>query len=219
MISRLKNLAATIDALGLRERLFFLLSAVGALFLAMDMLVYQPALDRQQHTNDVIETVRHQIAQLEQESKKYRQDDVGDPLAWRMTRIAELEAQGAALDTTIKDQLGLVIDPYQAAQMLRDILAQDSDLTLLELNTELVAQDSASADGSAVDKDGAGRLEQYQLTLRLEGTYLATLRFLQNLEQLPWALVSDEFDLAVEKHPRAQVTLKLYTLGNYGGAA
>ena len=213
--------AETIDALGLRERLFLLLSLVAVLFLIMDSLVYQPALAQQARSRDAIDDLHLQLAVLEQESRLIASDGPPDPLGWRKRRLSELESRLAELDTQVRDQLGMLVDPRLAAGMLRDIIAQEGDLQLLGLDTSLAGLDPALH--QTLSNGAAGylpaNLGRYQLTLRLEGSYLATLRFLERLEALPWALFSEQLDLEVEDHPRARVTLRLHTLGAYGGGA
>ena len=108
--------------------------------------------------------------------------------------------------------------------MLRDILSKDQELKLLQLTTGVLdldqngmAQNSRQPALSATEGILPANLGRYRLTLRMEGSYLAALRFLQQLEALPWALFSDQLDIAVQEHPKAQITLQLYTLGAYGG--
>lgn len=220
MKARLNRWAETIDALGLRERVFLLLSLVAVLFLLMDSLVYQPALAEQRRTTDAIDGLQVRLLALELESKDIAESGSTDPLGWRTRRVNELEAIQAGLDSRIRDQLGLLVDPRLAAPLLRDIIDQEQELTLLELHTGVTSLDPSLSQSLA---NGGGTLPthlgRYQLTLQMEGSYLATLRFLERLETLPWALFSEELDLEVERHPRARVTLRLYTLGSLGGGA
>jgi MSHA biogenesis protein MshJ len=218
--ARLNRWAATIDALGLRERVFLLLSLVAVLFLVMDALLYQPALADQRRARDAIDNLQLRLVVLEQQSRDLARDGEADPMGWRKRRVAELETELASLDGRIREHLGTLVDPRLAAPMLRDIIDQEQDLTLIGLET------TAASLGPSLDPALAGgggylpaSLGRYQLTLQLEGSYLATLRFLERLEALPWALFSEQLDLEVEEHPRARITLRLYTLGTLGGDA
>lgn len=213
MKARLQRWASTIDALGLRERIFLLLSLVAVLFLLMDTLVYQPALDEQRRSRDAIDNLQARLTLLELESQGIAREQAADPLAWRNRRVAELEASLGERDDQLRARLGTLVEPRQAAPLLRDILAREPGLTLLGLETEVVSLDQALLASLPTN------LGRYQLTLRLEGSYLATLRFLEHLDTLPWALFSEQLELEVEDHPRARITLRLYTLGAYGGEA
>lgn len=215
MKERLRHWAATVDGLGLRERIFLLISVVAVLFLFMDSLVYQPAVTRQRRMNDGIDNLQRQLTVLETASRELAQVAPLEPFGWRERRLEELETRRDELDARIRDQLGLVVDPRQAARMLRDILERDRDLTLLELTT---GTDRIDLDQALPGADAAlpANLGRYPLTLRLEGSYLAALHFLEQLEQLPWALFYDSIDIRVQQHPRALIELQLYTLGASG---
>ncbi|HEY9149673.1 MAG TPA: hypothetical protein VIQ75_02635 [Gammaproteobacteria bacterium] len=215
----MQHWATTIDALGLRERIFLLLSLVAVLFLIMDTLVYQPALDEQRRSRDAIDNLQARLSLLELESRDIAREQAADPLAWRKRRVAELEASLGDRDDQLRARLGTLVEPRQAAPLLRDILAREPGLTLLGLETEVVSLDQALFTSLSDNNTLPTNLGRYQLTLRLEGSYLATLRFLERLDTLPWALFSDQLELEVEEHPRARVTLRLYTLGAYGGEA
>lgn len=217
----LQRWAATIDALGLRERIFLLLSLVAVLFLIMDTLVYQPALDEQRRSRDAIDNLQARLTLLEVESQDIAREQATDPLAWRKRRVAELAASLGERDDQLSARLGTLVDPRQAAPLLRDVLAREPGLTLLGLETEVISLDQALFTGLSDNNTSTlpTNLGRYQLTLRLEGSYLATLRFLERLDTLPWALFSEQLELEVEEHPRARVTLRLYTLGAYGGGA
>jgi MSHA biogenesis protein MshJ len=217
--ARLQHWATTIDALGLRERIFLLLSLVAVLFLLMDTLVYQPALDEQRRSRDVVDNLQARLTLLELESHDIAREQAADPLAWRKRRMAELEASLDDRDEQLRARLGTLVEPRQAAPLLRDILAREPGLTLLGLETEVVSLDQALFTSLSDNNTLPTNLARYQLTLRLEGSYLATLRFLERLDTLPWALFSEQLELEVEEHPRARITLRLYTLGAYGGEA
>jgi MSHA biogenesis protein MshJ len=221
MKARLSRWAETIDSLGLRERVFLLLSLVAVLFLLVDSLVYQPALAEQRRTLDVIDNLQTRLAVLEHESRLVAEDGATDPLGWRKRRVTELETSLASLDDRIRDQLGILVDPRLAAPLLRDIIDQEQDLTLIELHTGLANLDPSLQRSLATDSASylPANLGRYELTLHLEGSYMATLRFLERLEALPWALFSEQLDLDVEQHPKARITLRLYTLGAYGSGA
>ena len=219
MKERLQRWQASIDALGLRERLFLLGSLVAVLFFLVDTLVYQPALEEQRRGRDAIDHLQTQLTVLEIESQRIASEHAADPLAWRKRRVAELEAGLGELDGQLRARLGTLVEPRQAAPLLRDILAREPGLTLLGLETEVTHLDPALYSQQAGNDYLPANLGRYQLTLRLEGSYLATLRFLERLDSLPWALFSEQLELEVEEHPRARVTLRLHTLGAYGGGA
>ena len=61
-------------------------------------------------------------------------------------------------------------------------------------------------------------INRYQMQLQLEGSYLATLRYLRALEGLPWKFFWEGVEYEVTEHPTARITIDLYTLGLPGDA-
>ncbi|MDH3872354.1 MAG: hypothetical protein OEU44_09075, partial [Gammaproteobacteria bacterium] len=122
-----------------------------------------------------------------------------------------LQAEIAELEERLQGQLGVLLQPEQATRVLEQVLGPDQELKLTrvdavgrQLNT------TAQNDNGDTSEAGIGR---YELRLQLEGSYLATLRYLRALEALPWKFFWEELNFEVVEHPVAQVTLDIYTLG------
>ena len=216
MKERMLHWQEVIDAFGLRERIFMLLGSIAILFFLMDTLVYQPAMDKQKRTTNAIENLQLQMSVLEMEAQSLNQENAGaEPYADRQRHLRELHERRMAVDNTLQQQLGLVVEPAQAAQLLRDIINREQDLKLLQLSTEVARLDASddSVQGNTLPQN----LGRYQLTLQLEGNFISAQRFLEKIENLSWALFTEQLDITVTKHPNAIITLKIYTLGSYGG--
>lgn len=56
----------------------------------------------------------------------------------------------------------------------------------------------------------------HNITLEFQGTYFATLHYLQRLEKLPWHLFWDELNYEVIKYPQAKIVLTVHTLNTQG---
>ncbi len=206
MKERMLHWQEVIDAFGLRERIFMLLGSIAILFFLMDTLVYQPAMDKQKRTTNAIENLQLQMSVLEMEAQSLNQENAGaEPYADRQRHLRELHERRKAVDNTLQQQLGLVVEPAQAAQLLK----------LLQLSTEVARLDASddSVQGNTLPQN----LGRYQLTLQLEGNFISAQRFLEKIENLSWALFTEQLDITVTKHPNAIITLKIYTLGSYGG--
>jgi MSHA biogenesis protein MshJ len=104
-----------------------------------------------------------------------------------------------------------MLAPDRAAGILEQVLDQEAGLTLQSVTARsepLTAADTGSREGAP--PAGIGR---YALELQLEGSYLATLRYLRALEALPWKFFWQGVAFEVIEYPRARITLDLYTLG------
>lgn len=204
-LARFANLALRIDALNLRERGILLALSLVVLYAIADRLLLAPTLQRIEQRRTEITEIQSQLNTL-QERAALMQQNGQDPLAQRRARITELETQLAAQDAQFEAQLGRLVRPEQAAPLLRDVLEASPGLRLLGLK-------SAAGEPLLPGSAQAGRIVRYDLDVRMEGSYLAALDYLQRLEQLPWRLFWNGLDLRVEEYPRNTTQLTVYTLG------
>ncbi len=98
-----------------------------------------------------------------------------------------------------RSRIGGLLAPAHAVKVLEQVLEQEQGLNLLEV-------DAGSQPLTGVELPGeenlpAAGIGRYQLQLQLEGSYLATLRYLQALENLPWKFFWESVDYQVTSHP------------------
>ena len=201
-----------IDALELRERVLLLAATVAVLFLSVDSLGLQPTLKAQQVTEERISELEMKLGALRQQAMllSYKTDE--DTLAARYQSRDTLAAELAALDARLGDQLGALVEPAQAAELLEQMLTRHRGLRITSLRAS--AEPLEAVAGNA---DQAGKLGRYQLDLVLEGGYLDLMRYLEALESMPWKFFWQMVDFRVDDYPRAVSRLQLYTLGAQDG--
>ena len=201
-----------IDALELRERVLLLAATVAILFLSVDSVGLQPTLKAQQVTEERISELEMKLGALRQQAMllSYKTDE--DTLAARYQSRDTLAAELAALDERLGDQLGALVEPAQAAELLEQVLTRHRGLRITSLRAS--AEPLEEVTGNA---DRAGKLGRYQLDLILEGGYLDLMRYLEALESMPWKFFWQMVDFRVDDYPRAVSRLQLYTLGAQDG--
>jgi MSHA biogenesis protein MshJ len=201
-----------IDALELRERVLLLAATVAILFLSVDSAGFQPTLKAQQVTEERISGLEMKLGALRQQAMllSYKTDE--DALAARHSSRDTLAAELAALDARIVDQLGALVEPAQAAELLEQMLTRHRGLKITSLRAS--AEPLNELAGNAGQ---AGKLGRYQLDLVLEGGYLDLMRYLEALESMPWKFFWQTVDFRVGEYPRAVSRLRLYTLGAQDG--
>jgi MSHA biogenesis protein MshJ len=201
-----------IDALELRERVLLLAAIVAVLFLSVDSAGFQPTLKAQQVTEERVSELEMKLGALRQQAMllSYKTDE--DTLAARYRRRDTLAAELAALDARLVDQLGALVEPAQAAELLEQVLTRHRGLRITSLRASAEPLDEVA--GNA---DQAGKLGRYQLDLVLEGGYLDLMRYLETLESMPWKFFWQTVDFQVNEYPHAVSRLQLYTLGAQDG--
>jgi MSHA biogenesis protein MshJ len=202
-----------VDALELRERLLLLIAAVVVLFLAVDALALQPTLKKHRITEQRIADLQNQLIALTSEAEILSDQSGNQRLAARRELRDRLTGELAALDSTIVEQLGALVEPTQAAKLLEHVLDRHPRLKLRAMRAS-----TETLDGLEIEASGtAGLLGRYQLELEVEGSYLDTMKYLQALEGMPWKFFWQEVDFQVDSHPKAMTRLRLYTLGARNG--
>lgn len=201
-----------IDALELRERVLLLAATVAILFLSLDSAGFQPTLKAQQVTEQRISELEMKLGALRQQAMllSYKTDE--DVLAARYSNRDTLAKELAALDARIVDQLGALVEPAQAAELLEQVLTRHRGLKITSLRAS-----AEPLDQLAGNAEQAGKLGRYQLDLVLEGGYLDLMRYLEALESMPWKFFWQTVDFRVNEYPRAVSRLQLYTLGAQDG--
>lgn len=205
---QVQQLADRIDSLALRERILLLAAVVAVLFFGIDMLALQPVLKKQQVVREQISEHESRLNALRQQARllQYRSDV--DPLQARYEQRDRLRQKLAALDSRIVSQLGALVEPAQAAEVLEQVLAKHRGLKLIALDASTRTLDDLDTENSE-----AASIGRYQIDLVLDGGYLDVLAYLKSLESLPWKFFWQKVDFQSTEYPHATTHLQLYTLG------
>ncbi len=211
--ARLQPWLDRVDNLELRERVLLMAAGIAAMFLLVDTLWLQPALKVQQRTEQRIADLEIKLNSLQQNARLLTYKTDADPLESRRETRDQLRDELAELDAGILGQLGALVEPAHAAQVLEQLLSQHSGLSLVNLSAsteplaDLVTGTSATARG----------LARYQVDMVVKGGYLDVLKYLNNLENLPWKFFWQRVNFQSAEYPDAETRLQLYTLGAGGG--
>jgi MSHA biogenesis protein MshJ len=203
----LQQLEARIDSMQLRERALLLLAGIVVIFFLVDTFGLQPVYKQQKQSKQTISALETELDLLRLRSDMLYGDPETDPLLHRDQLLKKL----AVMKARLNDQLGVLLTPDQAVEVLKQVLDQEKGLKLREVDaatrpltgTEFMPDTAAQVAGIA----------RYDLQLQLEGSYLATLRYLHTLDELPWRFFWEDVDFKVIEYPNAHVTLNIYTLG------
>ncbi len=198
-----------VDALELRERVLLMAAGIAVMFLLIDTLWLQPTLKAQKLTEQRITDLEIKLNSLQQGARLLTYKTESDPLQSRRETRDQLRSELAELDARIVGQLGALVEPAQAAQVLERLVSSHSGLSLINLSAsteplgELVTGTPANTAG----------LARYQVDMALKGGYLDVLKYLHSLETLPWKFFWRQVNFQSTAYPEAETRLQLYTLG------
>ncbi len=205
LLTKLKPLMATVDKMSLRERLLVFVTGLMLLGSAWYLGLMQP-LDQQATRN------RSEIASLRERIEMYNQNLEVEVLQISSTDTAKREKlariQGR-LDEISEGMGGFVaelIDPAQMSRVLQSLLKKQSKLRLIRIRNLSPEALSASTDALTTT------FYRHGLEIEFEGSYLACLEYLEDIENLPWRFYWQLLDIEVLEYPRNRIRLEVSTL-------
>lgn len=226
MLNSLKTRFADIQkrfaALQKRERLLILLGIWAAIVMLSDYFVIQPSLiklDGLKQQYAVVNESQMAVHREMQEKEILVDADINLPVR---NRINSLRASKLNLETLLHDKVADMIDPVTMREILHLIFTQQQGLKLVEVKNqhaseitveEKIAEGEEGSKTEMVKKQGLG-LFIHPVTLQFEGEYKDVLKFVNNLESLPWKFYWHEMQYEVVRYPKASITLNISTLSD-----
>lgn len=205
MPKQLHEILARLDALSVRERVLVFLTALLALGGFWYVLLIQPLAQQADRIGERIEAVGKRV------------ESTGKTLETQMMQVAasgrEMTArldgvrrQIRALDARLETHTAQLIAPAEMARVLEGVLEKQRKLRLIRMHN-LGAEPLASADDPETVL-----LYKHSLEMELEGTYLACLKYLNDLEALPWRFYWQVLELESEDYPTNRIRIRVGTL-------
>lgn len=202
-----RKLAERIDAWQLRERVMLLIAAVALVYLLVDSLGFQPVIEEHRSLLEEVEEKELRLDVLRARSSYA----LGEPADDQPPSLEEMRDELGMFGERLQSRLDGMLSPDKAASVLERVMTEEDGLVLNALSTRRVPLTSAR-DGEG-ERATLGDVDRYEFELRLEGGYLATLRYLRTLEDLPWKVFWKSVTFATIGYPRGRVDLDIYTLG------
>ena len=205
LLTMFKPLLATVDNLNLRERLLVFVSGLMLLGSAWYLGLMQP-LDQQAERN------RSEIASLQDRIELYNQNVEVQALQISSTgtgdreKLARIQGRLDEINERLGGYVAELIDPAQMSRVLQGLLKKQSKLRLIRVRNLSPEALSASTDALTTT------FYRHGLEIEFEGSYLACLEYLQEIEELPWRFYWQLLDIEVLEYPRNRIRLEVSTL-------
>jgi MSHA biogenesis protein MshJ len=215
---RIAKIAASIDRLSLRERLFVFAAGLVVVGGVWEAALAAPLEARKQMAGEKVEALRGRLQELDA-ALTAAADGMSEGMPNQIDRLTSLRDRVAANDEEVRVYTSDLVDPQQMRLVLEELLRRQAGLKLVSatnLPARRVLDDDSEptepTEPQARDDSDAPRLYRHTLVLELEGSYLDCLTYLEAVERLPWHLYWSRLDFAVDAYPRNKIVLELRTL-------
>jgi MSHA biogenesis protein MshJ len=218
-----------IDDMSLRERAMIFLAAAAVLVALINTLLLNPQLATQRALSTQVIQQQEKMKALQASIQSLidaRQQDEHSPLR---VRSSEIKQQLRELDDYLLTRSSRLVEPENMADLLRQVLARNDKLQLVELKTlpaspliEKTNKPDTSqanvAQGAQVTTDTQAapgtqkQIFKHGVQISIRGGYLELMNYVGMLEKLPTQMFWGEATLSVDKYPYSVLTLTLYTL-------
>jgi MSHA biogenesis protein MshJ len=197
-----------------RERLLVALAVVFGPLLIGHALFVDPQSARLKAMENTLVGEGTNVARLQAEEASLQQQISIDPDAGRKADLAALNAERDRLDEQLRQFSAVLVRPEEMNGLLESLLARHAGLRLLSLKTlapqSVLALEAREGDGKPVER--SFDLYRHGVEIRLEGSYAQLQAYLSQLEKLQQKLLWGPLKYQVIDHPRAELTLTVYTL-------
>lgn len=209
----LQKLAARFDAFSSRERGMIAAAAIGGAIMIGFTLLVDPVSASNRNLRQSIERQNADAAGLQAQISLLEAQLRSDPDAGRKAEIQELTQAVRATSEQLEKLASALVPPERMNAVLESILKRNPGLRLVSFKTLAPSGLLASKN----EKEGAPRefeLFRHGVEIRLEGSFADLHAYLAQLEQGPQKLLWGEARLTVTEHPKAMLTLVVYTLNS-----
>jgi MSHA biogenesis protein MshJ len=220
-MQRLAAISQSVDRLSLRERLFVLAAALFIVGGLWEAVLAAPLAAREQVANDKVTALQARLVELDG-ALSAAAAGVSEGVPDQMARLQALRESVQAREDEMRVFTTDLVDPAEMRVVLEELLRRQDGLTLVSavnLPAQAVLDDEAAttttADGARSDgaeHSDAPNLYRHSFVLKLRGSYLDCLRYLEDVERLPWHIYWSRLELETDEYPVNDIAIELATL-------
>ena len=195
----------------LRERIVVTVATAAVLFVLAYIFIIDPQLKRKNQLERQFAEIQRTMIDLNTQESVILARSKTDPDKENRERIDQLQKQAAKLQGQLETSISNLVSPQQMIVVLKKILQEQKDLTLISLSNltpqliQISTADKAKHEGP--------NLYQHSLDMELRGNYRALLNYLESIQNMPRTLVWDTVEIETQDYPEATIRLRISTLG------
>lgn len=207
-------------ALNSRERNIVLILVIAVVVVLWDTLLFAPIQRETKQVKQQINALNSKINAQKKQLAELVAAANQDPNSELKERRDQLSRAVARMDQRLQALTSNLIPPEQMAEVLEQVLRQNSDLKLIRVTSLPTKKLTGEKTGSGIEiatPEETEALYRHGVRLELEGNYFDTLNYLQKLEALPWQVLWSSLQYEVKEYPRAAIRLEINTLSTDAG--
>ena len=225
LLTSTRKLQARYESLATRERVLIVVTGLALGAAAWDFTINQPMTVARDKQVVELERLRNDVQAQRALAATLRRDGGRAEVDALHAAVAKGQADLDEIQRRLQARVAGFVPPDKAERMLADVLTHYPGLSLVSaevleaqpLTTATPADAAPAADGGAqatAAPPPAGLLYKHALRLELSGSYLDSLAYLRELEQLPWGLAWDRVDYQVSTHPNGRLVIEMHTISD-----
>ena len=203
--SRLVALQVSVDKLTLRERVLVFATTVMLLAVAWHLLLMEPLALKAADSRSKIESLQARIETSNRDFEDQILQMSGTGTEYQ-ERYARMQQRIDSINARLGDYAAELIDPAEMARVLENVLKEQSKLRLIRIRNLTPEALSASADANTAT------FYKHGLEIEFEGSFNATVDYLQEIEALPSRFYWQLLELEVIEYPKNRIRLEVSTL-------
>lgn len=225
-----QQLVFKIDAMSGRERIMVLAMVAVVLMALLNAVLLEPLFAKKKLLAQRVMQDQGQIATIRAEIQQKMQLHAFDPDVANRARLQQVKQQSAQMQASLRDMQKGLVSPEKMPALLEDILKRNGQLRLVALKTlpatslneplqteSKMPAEAGGAVASAAQENAKGTaalggVYKHGVEIVVQGSYLDLMKYMADLEALPWQLFWGKVNLNVETYPNNTLTLTLFTL-------
>jgi len=203
------------EALNSREKTLIALAILSMLYGIYTVLI-EPVIKQSSKTNTQIQNHVAEKHSLELQLNALTQKKQHRTQTPEQLRVAQLDNNISALAVKIDRLKASLISPEKVPDLLKDLLAKNQNLQLVELST-LPPTGLFNDENNESHHEHALPVFKHGVEMKVKGHYLDLVQYVENIENLPWHILWESANVAVEDSPKtafplSELTLTVYSL-------
>ena len=227
MKDKLIELTDKFNERNLRERLLISLGVLALIYLVCDFAIFQSIEKEKKALNARLDGIESDMTTLSAQEDVLVKALSNDPLAAKRREIMRLERELNVLDQDLEALSVGLVSAKKLTQILHDVLDATQSLEFVGMKTlEPSKLELARAEIKPEADEDEGSLEvvesvgifKHSVVVEIRGNYFDIVDYLNRLESLEWRFYWQEIDYSVDKYPKANAVIEVYTLSTEKGA-